>query len=268
VDFSVVAAVLRRVVAAQAADEQIGASAIEALASELDVHPTQVTHACEFVAAKGLAWIGEEGLSARIRRAGRQYLALEGKVDRAVLSFLPRYIEDLNARRALISAGSVFLDEYQGALLGGRGVDFAQGLVPEAFESVVTERLALRFYAAAVALLVRLSDEEPAGCVAEEIVAVRLMQEAEAWLDMEVDEGEIDADEASAAAAEFQNLFELFEDDDVLDLFEMEEPADAAVARHSARNRQLGIADQRVQAWFEPFSWTIPTGYLSDRSSS
>jgi hypothetical protein len=188
-DFPLVAAVLRRVVAAEAAGEQIDDAAIQTLASELEAHPTEVEQACHFAAVKGLAWLGEEDLSASIRRAGEQYLALEGKVDRAVLSFLPTYVEDLNARRALICAGTVLLDEYQGALLKGRGIDFAQGLVPDAFEPVVTEGLALQFYAAAVALLVRLSGEEPTGCVAEEIVAVRLMQEAEAWLDMEVVHG-------------------------------------------------------------------------------
>jgi hypothetical protein len=38
--------------------------------------------------------------------------------------------------------------------------------------------------------------------------------------------------EMESASAELKGLFELFEDDDVLDLFEMDEPTDAAVARH------------------------------------
>lgn len=262
-----VAAVLRRVSAAKTADEQIGEAAIEALAADLDVDAAQVSRACDYVAAKGLAWLGEEDLSARLCHAGVQYLKLEGQVDRSVLSFLPHYIDDLTARKALVSSGTTLLTEFQEALLNGHGVDYAQSVVPRAFESVVTEHLALQLYAAGVALLVRLSDEKPAGCVAEEILAVNLLQEAELWLDMEARDEEITAEEAERAASELHGLFELFEDDDVLDLFEMQEPADAAVAGHSLRNHQLGVADQRVQAWFVPFSWTIPTGYLSDDAS-
>jgi hypothetical protein len=26
------------------------------------------------------------------------------------------------------------------------------------------------------------------------------------------------------------------------------------------------LVDQRLEAWFEPFAWTAPTGYLSGRS--
>lgn len=53
-----------------------------------------------------------------------------------------------------------------------------------------------------------------------------------------------------------------FEDDDVLYLFDMREPADAAIAGQSPINREAGIADQRLESWFEPFTWTIPTRYL------
>lgn len=38
---------------AQGAGEQIGDAAIQALASDLDVHPTQVEQACEFADATG-----------------------------------------------------------------------------------------------------------------------------------------------------------------------------------------------------------------------
>jgi hypothetical protein len=60
-------------------------------------------------------------------------------------------------------------------------------------------------------------------------------------------------------------LFELFEDDDVLDLFDMAEPADAAMAGHDPINRQLGVVDQRLEAWFDPFGSAAPTGYLRER---
>jgi hypothetical protein len=71
--------------------------------------------------------------------------------------------------------------------------------------------------------------------------------------------------DARSATEALRGLFELFEDDDVLELFAMREPADAAVAGESARNRQLGTVDQRIEAWFEPFAWAAPTGYLRER---
>jgi hypothetical protein len=134
--------------------------------------------------------------------------------------------------------------------------------MPKAFEQAVTEAIAVNLFAAAVALMARLSDGEPAGCVAEEILAVELMEGARDWLDRQKAVGALSAENARNAAGELSGLFELFQDDDVLDMFDMEEPADAAVAGHSARNVQMGIADQRLEAWFEPFSWTIATGYL------
>ena len=61
-----------------------------------------------------------------------------------------------------------------------------------------------------------------------------------------------------------RGLFDLFQDDDVDELFEMSEPADAALAGHTPLYRQLGVVDQRIEAWFTPFDWTTPTGYLHD----
>lgn len=195
--------------------------------------------------------------------AGRQYLSRRGDVPRTVLRFLPREVDDLNARDALLVAGTILVDEFRYHLLRGRAIEYAEGLVPPAFEQALTERLAIDLFAAAVALMARLSDGRPAGCVAEEIVAVGLIEEAKVHLERRRDNGELTEAEAdSAATAATSGLFELFEDDDVLDLFEMSEPGDAAVAGHSSINREAGIADQRVESWFAPFTWTIPTGYL------
>jgi hypothetical protein len=60
--------------------------------------------------------------------------------------------------------------------------------------------------------------------------------------------------------------YSLFEDADVLDMFEMVEPSDAAVAQHSGMNRQLGVADQRLEAWFRPFGGVVETGHLNSDS--
>lgn len=186
-------------------------------------------------------------------QAGRQYLARKGEVDRDALFFLPRVIDDLHARSALLHAGTVLVDEFADALVHGRGVEYAAEYVPPAFAHVVDERLAVELFAAAVALIARLASDEAAGCVAEEIAAVRLLEEAGAWLEMNRDDGRISAEQAQAATGELRGIFELFEDDDVLNLFEMKEPADAAVAGHSPISKQMGVVDQRLEAWFRPF---------------
>jgi hypothetical protein len=59
-----------------------------------------------------------------------------------------------------------------------------------------------------------------------------------------------------------KGVFELFEDDDVLDLFEMRESSDAALAGHDHLKQQMGVVDQRLEAWFKPFGWATPTGYI------
>lgn len=93
-------------------------------------------------------------------------------------------------------------------------------------------------------------------------MAVELMAEAAAWLEVKIDAGEIEAAAAHAAREEFSGIFELFQDDDVLRLFDMTEPADAGMAGHSAIDAQMGVADQRIEAWFRPL-WGVPaTGYL------
>ncbi len=78
------------------------------------------------------------------------------------------------------------------------------------------------------------------------------------------DADRLDGEAAQEATGTLRGLCALFEDDDVLNLFDMREPADAAVQGHSELNRQLGVADQRVEAWFRPFGGIPPAGYLSD----
>jgi hypothetical protein len=74
--------------------------------------------------------------------------------------------------------------------------------------------------------------------------------------------GELEEGAARVAMDKLRGLFDLFEDDDVLRVFEMREPADAAVARESPTDRHLGAADQRIEAWFQLFGGVAPTGYL------
>ena len=251
---------------AQAADEELDA---HALAKELDVSAVQLEMDLGQLQSYGLCLPALEGeRTPLLLKAGRQFLACRGEVDHDVLVFLPRVIDDLHAREALLRAGTVLVDEFRAALLDGHGVEHAEGVVPPAFAAAVDDALALNLYSASVALLARLSYGAPAACVAEEIVAVSLIEGARFQLEMQVEEGSLDEEQAQAAAGEFTGLFELFEDDEVLNLFDMSEPADAALAGHDPINQQLGVVDQRIEAWFQPFGWATSTGYLNERRHS
>lgn len=248
---------------AQAADEPLD---VGMLAKQLGVSVPVVQMDLEQLAAFGLVSLGDElDPTPLLLSAGRQYLARGGQVPYWELRFLARAIDDLLARNALLHAGTIVVDEFRDQILSGDGVQFAATeLVPPGFASAVDERLTLDLYAASVSLMARLSADQPAGCLAEEILAVAVMEEARAWLDVREAGGEISTEEARAAAEELSGLFELFQDDDVLEMFDMKEPADAALAGHDPINRQLGVADQRIESWFDPFGWTAPTGYLDD----
>jgi hypothetical protein len=248
---------------AQAAQEPLE---VLELARAHEVSDTTIRIDLDELSALGLILDGlEEGLPPILLKSGRQFLAGRPAVHRDVLRFLPRVVDDLNARQALLSAGTILVDEFRAAFLDGDPVEHARALMPPAFASAVDERVALDLYSAATALLARLSDGAAAGCVAEEIVAVSLIEEARTWLELRCDDGLLNADEERAAADELSGLFELFQDDDVLEMFAMKEPADAAMAGHDPINQQLGVVDQRLDAWFDAFGWTAPTGYLRER---
>ncbi|MDX6697015.1 MAG: hypothetical protein QOE65_412 [Solirubrobacteraceae bacterium] len=237
---------------------------LASMAAELDLSETELEMRLQEIDARGLAFSGLEFEGPpMLLNAGRQYLALEGRVASEALDFLPRQIDDLHARQAMLHAGTVLVDEFRVAVLQGRGVAHAQELVPEGFVEAIDESRALDLFSAAVALMARLSAEEPAGCVAEEVLAVTLIGGAQAWLETQAEAGHLDAEAATSAAGEVHGgLFDFFQDDDVLDMFQMREPSDASVALGSPRNQQLGIADQRIEEWFKPFGGVAPTGYL------
>jgi hypothetical protein len=50
----------------------------------------------------------------------------------------------------------------------------------------------------------------------------------------------------------------------VLLIFEMTDPADAAVVEATVVYEVMGIADQRIGAWFQPFGYSVPTGHLDE----
>ena len=234
------------------------------LAAELHLDRDTIAVAIEQLERAGLLLSGV-GESARpmLLSAGRQFLTAQGDVAPAVLSFLPSVVDDLHAREALLQAGVEMVARFRTDILAGEAVQHAADLVPPAFVQALDEAIALNLFAAAVALMARLSAGEPAGCVAEEIVAVRLMELAAEWLEAQASEGALVPADVESASDELRSLFDLFQDDDVLRMFDMAEPGDAAVAEHDDLVEQMGVADQRLERWFEPFGGTTPTGYLS-----
>ncbi len=242
---------------------------VDALAVELGASPDTVREHLDALDHAGLLSRGapEDDLPPRLTRAGRQYLAAKGDgVRDDALSFLPHHIDDLHARDALLAGGAEIVNEFREALLDDAGVTYAETLVPPAFQAALDDKLALNLFAAAVALNARLAVEEPAACVGEELIAVAMISRAK-WLlsaraRADAADDPLTHEEADEAKAHFNGVFELFQDDDVLNLFKMDEPADAAVDGHSWLSSQMGVVDQRVEAWFRPFGWATAAGYL------
>lgn len=191
--------------------------------------------------ALGLAYWSPEGIEHPVvLRAGLQFIERDGRVEPAVLRFLPAVIDDLTAREALLNSGRFLVDQFRDAVLAGAAVQHARTLVPEAFSRAITHAIALDLYAAAVALIARLSSGQPAGCLAEEIMAVELIAEATDWIEDAAASGRIDEDTTEQATDALRSLFELFEDDEVLDLLAMREPSDGGAHRpqRTARRRR------------------------------
>lgn len=82
--------------------------------------------------------------------AGNQYLILDGEVPQDVLNFLPGPIGNLFTREALLTAGTVLVDEFRANILDGDAVGHARDLLPEGLGKFIDERAALDFYAASV----------------------------------------------------------------------------------------------------------------------
>jgi hypothetical protein len=239
---------------------------LQRLARELRVAARDIRRTLECLERRGLLCGGlDEGLVPIVPHAGAQFVERGGQVPESVLSFLPRYVDDLYAREALMQAGSALVEEFRFQLLDGDVVAHARRLVPPAFAGAVNQTLALDLFAAAVALMVRLSDERPAGCLAEEIVAVALMEGARRWLGDRCEREELTEKEMCCAAKELRGLFELFEDDDVLALFAQSGPLDSgATSANDASTKKISLVEGRVERWFMPFGWAIPTGYIGE----
>jgi hypothetical protein len=265
-EFAAIAPVLRAVAMSAAAAEALDPLGI---ATELGRDPDAVVEDLRWLDSAGLVHLGDEeqGHVPLLLDAGHQYLAARGHVGDDVLFYLPSVIDDLHARAALASAASQLTEEFREAVIDGEATSVAYRLVPAAFAGTLDESLAINLFAATVALTSRLGLQEAAGCLAEEIVAVELLSIARSELDAQLGSGLLGADEAEHARDELRGLFELFEDDDVLDLFDMFEPADAALAGHDPVSQQMGKVDQRLEAWFRPFGGVNASGYYRPRDS-
>lgn len=238
------------------------------LAADIERESRELETALDEIDRARLALVsgpGGAGEPPALTNAGRQYLSSKGRVDEDSIYFLAQVIDDLHARRALLEGGAMMFERFGEALARGQGVEHARQVVPEAFAAAVGPDLAIRLFAAATALLVRLGSGEPAGCVAEEVMAVALLEDARSMVAMRVDTGELGEAEGTVAIASLDDIFELFEDDDVLRMSEMREPADAAMLGGSEFDGHAGVADQRLQAWFEPFWGIAATGHLVER---
>lgn len=236
---------------------------LNALDSDSGIRTRDLREILNELESYGLIYSGiEDNSSPIIFTAGEQFLQMSGAVDPDVLRFLPTTIDDLHARAALLTCGLVLIDSFAAEISEGMGAEFARDLVPVAFTAAVDERMAVDLFAAASALMARLSAELPAACLAEEIIAVELVSQATAHIETANESGSIDAEQCARAIAELQALYELFEDDDVLRLFEMQEPADAPVVGDTFEALQKGVADLRTESWFKRFNNVPVTGHL------
>lgn len=257
-NYDSLAPVLQSLGLAEAAGDYLCPATVEQLAGETEMEVAAFRLACRFAHEAGLAYapLERDPYRPTLMKAGRQYLFRRGAIDADALTFLPCTIDDLNARSALLRGGTLLADEFRHALLAGRAVEHAASLVPPAFAPAITQRIALDLFAAAVALMARLEAEEPPACIAEELLALKLVSYAESWLEVDSEDGTISRNEAIAARVELPALFGLFENGEAIALGQMREPADAAVALDA------GVSDLRVEAWFRPFAGALPTGYL------
>lgn len=263
-NFDTVAPILRAVERVVAEDQPLHPIG---LAGRLGRELEDVLETLEQLEARGLILRGEDDYEhvPLFFHAGAQYLQAAGDVADEDVEFLARVVDDLHARAALRVAGTILVDQFRDAAIAGQSIEHARQLVPPAFAPGIDASLATNLFAAAVALATRLALGEPAGCLAEEILAVELVDIAATHLEMRQATSTLSESDAEGAQDALRGLFNLFEDDDVLDLFDMAEPADAAVAGHNWINQQMGKVDQRLENWFRPYSWTSETGYYWPR---
>ena len=127
------------------------------------------------------------------------------------------------------------------------------GIFPRSVRPALTQALVDRMRTTAIVVGWKLAQPGPAiapCCIAEELALELIRQEAISALEL------VETSQASILAT--KGVYEVCEDDDVLDLFAMHEPADAAIALSDPVNIAMGKADMRIERWFESFSGEDP----------
>ncbi len=194
-----------------------------------------------------------------LSKVGEQYLSSGGLVGADVLKFAASVFDDLNTRRAVLVAGARLFDDLSDAMALGQGQEVFASLLPPNSDVVVDGNLQARLLASLSAFLVRLEFSQPAGCLAEEVLAVNLIAEAEEVLDSWVGP-EFTEESRDEAVAELEEIFTLFDDSDVTLLF-VEQLDNAGNAVSPPRTYEsLGIDE-----WFDVFYSTPVTGHVRAR---
>ena len=180
-------------------------------------------------------------------------------------------IDDPLAQGALKHGSITILDRLAEALAEVMGPhpdqgDFGPlGIFPAAIRPALTPLLVEKVQAAAVIVGWKLAQPgKPIrpGCVAEELALELIRQEAIAVLEV------IGAPQESIEAT--RKVYDVCEDDDILGLFKMNDPAEVAAAISDPANSALAKADMRIPEWFMPFyggnSGSAPHPLYGERS--
>ncbi len=159
--------------------------------------------------------------------------------------------EDPYARRVLLDNGVFLVDTFREVIVDGRAVDHARGVVPTVFGPAVDATVAVRLYAAAAALMARLSCGYAAACMAEEILGAYLVIQSSGDLQYMP---HLTDNERQRAVRALDGVFDLFQDDEALSLF------GAVTAEDTTPERAVA----EVRTWFQPFNGVHVTGHLDE----
>jgi hypothetical protein len=171
------------------------------------------------------------------------------------------FVEDALAQGAFKHACITILDQLADAIADSVAPspdlgDFGPvGMFPSGFRPALTPLLLEKMRVAATVIGWKLAQPGtaiPPSCVGEELALELIRREAIGALEL------VDAPESSIDAT--RGVFEVCQDSDILDLFDMQEPADAAVSLTDPVNTHLGKVDMRPEEWFKPFYGGVREG--------
>ena len=174
--------------------------------------------------------------------------------DRREEHFLSEWVDDPHARRILLDNGLMLVDNFRDGILDDRAIDYARHVVPAVFEPAIDAAVAVRLYAAAAALMARLSCGYAAACIAEEMLGAHLVIQSSGDLEHAEEWAHLTAAERERAVRALDGIFELFQDDEALSLY------GAATTEYTTPEEAVA----EVQTWFQPFNGVHVTGHLDE----